>query len=269
MALGGFVGVVFFPSWGAALVTLGLMFLTLCIGHSVGMHRLLIHRSFETPRILEYILVYLGTLVGMAGPKGMIQIHEIRDWQQQQTDCHSFAKHDVGFWQDAFWQMHCELKLDYPPKLHIEDSILHNGVYDWLERTWRWQQLPLAIGLFLWGGIGFVLWGVFLRVAVSLAGHWCTVHFAHTVGHRPFANDRIAIDGRNLPFWGLFTFGEAFHNNHHAFPRSARMGHDWSQIDPGWWVIQVLAVFGLAWNIHVPEHCNPDLRHAECQVRPG
>ncbi|ABD53628.1 acyl-CoA desaturase [Jannaschia sp. CCS1] len=258
MALGGVVGVVVFPSWGAAGVTLVLMLLTLCLGHSVGMHRLLIHRSFRTPRWLEYVLMYLGTLVGMAGPIGMFQIHEIRDWQQQQPDCHSFAKHDVGFWRDAMWQMHCEQRLDHPPALHIEDRVAQDPFYRWLEATWRWQQLPLAALLFAMGGVGFVLWGIGLRVAVSLAGHWVTVHFAHTRGERPFVQDDIAVDGRNLPALGFVTFGEAFHNNHHAFPRSARMGHHAGQIDPGWWVIRTLGAVGLAWDIRTP-HSNDTL----------
>ena len=253
MAMAGLVGVVVFPSWLAASVTFALMLLTLCLGHSVGMHRLLIHRSFEAPKWLEYMLVYLGTLVGMAGPIGMFHIHEIRDWQQQQPDCHSFAKHNVGFWRDALWQMHCEQVLDHPPVLHIESRVTEDRFYRWLEATWRWQQLPLAAALFAYGGIGLVLWGIGLRVAVSLAGHWITVHFAHTVGDRPFVQDDIAIDGRNLNAFGLVTFGEAFHNNHHAFPRSARMGHTAAQIDPGWWVIRGLAALGLAWNINTPQ----------------
>ncbi|MEJ6390777.1 acyl-CoA desaturase [Gymnodinialimonas ulvae] len=253
MAAMGIIGVAFFPSWGAAGITLLLMLLTLCLGHSVGMHRLLIHRSFETPLWVEHALVYLGTLVGMAGPIGMFKIHEIRDWQQQQPDCHSFAKHDVGFWRDALWQMHYEQMLVHPPVLHVEPRVTRDRFYRFLEATWRWQQLPLALGLFALGGVGFVLWGIGLRVAVSLAGHWITVHFAHTRGERPFVQDDIAIDGRNLPGLGLVTFGEAFHNNHHAFPRSARMGHDASQIDPGWWVIRTLAALGLAWNIRTPD----------------
>ena len=253
MAVMGLAGVIFFPSWEAAGITLALMLLTLCLGHSVGMHRLLIHRSFETPLWVEHILVYLGTLVGMAGPIGMFHIHEIRDWQQQQPDCHSFAKHDVGFWRDALWQMHYEQVLDHPPVLHIERRVTEDRFFRFLEATWRWQQLPLAAVLFALGGVGFVLWGIGLRVAVSLAGHWITVHFAHTRGERPFVQDDIAIDGRNLPGLGLVTFGEAFHNNHHAFPRSARMGHDPSQIDPGWWVIRTMAALSLAWNIRTPD----------------
>lgn len=249
----GVVGGILWFSWAAVAVFFGLMLLTLCLGHSVGMHRLLIHRSFQTPRWLEYTLVYLGALVGMAGPIGMFRIHEIRDWQQNQPDCHSFAKHDVGFWRDAFWQMHCEQVLSHPPVLLIEDRVARDRFYLWLERAWRWQQLPLAAVLYLIGGWGFVFWGVSLRIAVSLAGHWCTVHFAHTHGQRPFVQNGIAVDGRNLPSLGLITFGESWHNNHHAFPRSARMGHNSRQIDPGWWVIRTLAATGLAWNLKVPD----------------
>ena len=262
MALAGLAGVVFFPSWEAAAITFALMLLTLCLGHSVGMHRLLIHRSFEIPRWLEYTLVYLGTLVGMAGPIGMFHIHETRDWQQQQPDCHSFAKHDVGFWRDALWQMHCEQQLSHPPALSIEPRVTEDPFYRWLEGTWRWQQLPLALLLFALGGVGFVLWGIGLRIATSLAGHWITVHFAHTRGERPFVDDTIAVDGRNLPALGLVTFGEAFHNNHHAFPRSARMGHHAGQIDPGWWVIQALGAMGLAWNIRTPAGSTPTFEEA-------
>ncbi len=254
MLLAGSVGGVMYFSLNALVVFFVLLIATLCLGHSVGMHRLLIHRSYEAPLWLEHVLVYLGTLVGMAGPLGMFRIHEIRDWQQNQPDCHSFAKHDVGFWKDAFWQMHCEQVLAHPPDLVIEDRATQDRFYQWLETHWRWQQLPLGVALYLIGGPGFVFWGVCLRVAVSLTGHWCTVHFAHTHGERPYVLENIAVDGRNLPKLGLLTFGEAWHNNHHAYPSSARMGHTLSQLDPGWWIIKCLSAVGLAWNIKVPDH---------------
>ena len=75
MAL-GIAGIILYPQWDAALVFVILCAVTICGGQSVGMHRLLIHRSFEAPRWLEYLLVWLGTLVGMAGPFGMIRAHD-------------------------------------------------------------------------------------------------------------------------------------------------------------------------------------------------
>lgn len=74
-------------TWSALGVFILLTAVTICLGHSVGMHRLLIHRSFSTHIWIEHFLVYLGTLVGMAGPFGMIYAHDIRDWAQRQPGC--------------------------------------------------------------------------------------------------------------------------------------------------------------------------------------
>lgn len=105
--------------------------------------------------------------------------------------------------------MHYKQVLDHPPVLHIESRVTQDRFYRFLEATWRWQQLPLAAALFAVGGVGFVLWGVGLRVAISLAGHRITAHFAHARGERPFVQDNIAIDGRIE--WdaakSLWTFG--------------------------------------------------------------
>lgn len=85
MIAGGIAAVTLTPSWGGFLIFLGTTTITICAGHSVRMHRLLIHKAFQTPKWLEYILVWLGTLVGMAGPFGMIRAHDMRDWHQRQS----------------------------------------------------------------------------------------------------------------------------------------------------------------------------------------
>src|SRR4051812_35161250 len=96
---------------------------TLCAGHSVGMHRRLIHNSFQCPLWLEYICVYLGVMVGMAGPIGMIRIHDMRDWAQRQPQCHGYYAHRAGFWRDAWRQMHCELRLRHPPRVRLRPRV--------------------------------------------------------------------------------------------------------------------------------------------------
>ena len=103
------------------------------------------------------------------------------------------------------------------------------------------------------GGIGLVFWGVSLRIAVSLFGHWMVRHFAHRKGHQGWVIDGLPVQGYNLPGIGFLTFGENWHGNHHAFPHSARLGVDPGQSDPGWWFIQVLAAVGLARNVSGPE----------------
>lgn len=241
-------------SWDALALFVVTTAVTICAGHSVGMHRLLIHRSFRTHIYIEHALVYLGTLVGMAGPFGMIKAHDIRDWAQRQTECHPLHAHRASFFVDAFWQMHCAVALNHPPRFVIEPRVANDRFYRFLERTWMAQQLPWAILFYALGGWSWVVWGVAVRVSVSLTGHWLVGHYAHRQGHQGWAVDQVAVQGYNLPVAGLVTFGEAFHGNHHAFPESARLGLERGQIDLGWVFIRTLTQIGLASEIKLPEN---------------
>lgn len=237
---------------GAIAVMLALTALTIAAGHSVGMHRLLIHRSFTSPLWLEHLLIYLGTLVGMAGPMGMIRAHDLRDWHQRQSHCPPHPSHGAGFWRDAWWQMHCRYALTNPPYLQIEPAVADDPVLRGLEATWRLQQLPLALFLYALGGWPWVLWGVSTRITLSLTGHFAIGHFAHRAGHQGWRIADLPVQGYNLARFGLITFGEAFHGNHHAFPHSARLGLEAGQHDPGYWLIQGLAALHLAHHIRLP-----------------
>ena len=253
----GLTGIWLFPQWDAALIFVLLSGLTICAGHSVGMHRLLIHRSFSTPPWLARLLVWLGTLVGMAGPFGMIRAHDLRDWHQRQSTCPPHPAHDASFWQDAWWQLCCTYDLRHPPDLRIEAEVAHDPYYRWIERTWMLQQLPPALLLFAFGGWAYVLWGISLRIAVSLIGHWAIGHFAHRRGHQGWLIADLPVQGYNLPGWSLLTFGENWHGNHHAFPHSAQLAQDPGQHDPGFVFIRILAVFGLAWDIQTAHSAPP------------
>ncbi len=140
------------PSWGGAALFVATSAVTLCFGHSVGMHRRLIHGSFRCPLWLEYLCVYLGTLVGMAGLLGMIRIHDLRDWAQRQSDCHAYLRHARPLFGDAWWQLHCGLRLDGPPAFQLEPRLAADRFYAFLERTWMLQQIPWAVLLFACGG---------------------------------------------------------------------------------------------------------------------
>jgi len=230
---------------------------TICLGHSVGMHRLLIHRSFRTPLWIERLLVYLGTLVGMAGPFGMIYAHDIRDWAQRQRDCHDLYAHRRSFLTDAFWQMHCAVVLDRPPGFVIEERVRRDRFYRFLEATWMAQQIPVALLLLALGGLPWAVWGIAVRISVSLTGHWLVGHFAHRGGDQGWSVDNVAVQGYNLPRFGLVTFGESFHGNHHAFPESAMLGIEPGQPDLGWHFIRLLARLGLASAVKLPHMIVP------------
>jgi fatty-acid desaturase len=140
-------------TWSALCVFLALCLITLCCGHSVGFHRRLIHRSFRCPKWLERILIYLGTVVGMGGPFWTVRTHDMRDWAQRSPDCHPFFAHKKGFWQDAWWYLHCRIALEHPPRLDPGPEFRDDRFYQWLNRTAMWQQLPIAMVLFVLGGL--------------------------------------------------------------------------------------------------------------------
>lgn len=240
--------------WDAAIVACLLTIATLCFGHTIGFHRLLIHRSFACPRWLEYCLVYLGVLVGMGGPRRIVYMHDIRDWSQRHPQCHPFFVHKMPIWLDWFWQMHCELKLRHPPAFRPDEPITEPLAYRILDRTWMLQQLPLALCLYYLGGIPWVVWGVCVRVTISLTGHWLVGYIAHNAGSQTWIVEGAAVQGYNIRGLGLITMGEAWHNNHHAFPDSARLGLKSGQTDPGWWALLLLRRVGLVKNIQLPEN---------------
>jgi stearoyl-CoA desaturase (delta-9 desaturase) len=257
MAGATIVGGVSTFSAGALALYVATTMLVLLFGHSLGSHRKLIHASFDCPRWLEYILVYLGVQVGLAGPLGLLRQHELRDYAQRLPECHDFLRHGRGFWRDAWWQLCCELRLSREPALVIEPRIADNRFYRLLERTWMLQHLPWAVLFFWWGGWGFVVWGVCARVTAGVFGHWIIGFLAHNHGEMHHVVEGAAVQGRNVRWTSLLTMGESWHNNHHAFPGSARLGLREGEWDPGWWALSALARLGLVSNLRLPEDLAP------------
>ena len=249
-------GITYF-SWGAVGAFLGLSIIILCGGHSLGMHRKLIHDSFDCPRWLERLGVYLGTLVGLGGPFTMMRAHDMRDWAQRRAACHPFFSQHSSIARDWFLQMHMKLELENGPKMVFPEKLTRDPVMVWLQRTVWLQQIPLAILLFQIGGLGWVAWGISGRIIISITGHWLVGWFAHNHGPRDWHIHGHATQGHNVPgplsLFGFITFGECWHNNHHAFPESARLGVMRGQVDPGWWVLCALEKLGLVRNLVTPD----------------
>lgn len=176
----------------------------------------------------------------------------MRDWHQRQRECPPHPAHRTGFFHDAWWQLCCRYDLERPPRFVVERRVAQDTIYIWIERTWWLQNLPLAVVLYAFGGWAWVLWGISLRILVSLFGHWWIGHVAHRRGHQGWVVAGLPVQGFNVKGWGFVTFGENWHGNHHAFPYSARLGVERGQIDPGFWLISTLRTLGLAWNVREP-----------------
>lgn len=244
-------------SWGAFFVFIVLSGVTLCAGHSVGFHRRLIHRSFKCARWLERLLVWMGTIVGIGGPLWTIRTHDTRDWSQRQPQCHDYLAHRQGLVKDAWYNLHCKFVLDQPPGFNPGAEIMNDKFIRFLDRTWMLQQLPIAIVLFLLGGFSWIVWGVFVRVAACTTMHWYISYFAHTRGPQSWLVDGAGVQAHDVPIAAIPTFGESWHNNHHAFPASAKHGLYPGQIDLGWNFLLVLEFFGLVWDLQVPSNLPP------------
>jgi len=254
MLISWLIGGTYFLSWGALAAFFITSAITLCFGHSLGMHRKFIHQSYDCPDWMEKLGVWLGTLVGLGGPFTMMHTHDMRDWAQRQSACHPFFAHQTHMVQDFWWQIHCKLHLEHKPDFHFPKNLKGSKFYRILQASSMLQQIPIGLVLFLIGGWGFVFWGVCGRVTISILGHWFIGYFAHNRGDRDWHVQGAAVQGHNIHFCGLITFGECWHNNHHAFPGSAKLGLSTGQIDPGWWVLKRLERFGLVTDIVLPQH---------------
>jgi stearoyl-CoA desaturase (delta-9 desaturase) len=207
----------------------------------------------------------------MAGPYGMVRLHDFRDWAQRQPACHDYSCHRTGFWRDAWWQLHCTLVLKHPPKFRLEPRLACDHFYAFVERTWMCQQLPWALLFFALGSWSWLVWGICVRVSVCVTGHWLIGHYSHRKGGQSWIIDDVAAQGYNVGIAGLISMGESWHNNHHAFPGSAKLGLLPGQIDLGWWLIRTFAALGLASNIKTPDSLAPrsGLRRVEPASAPG
>jgi fatty-acid desaturase len=252
MLAGSLVGGALTVSWHALVLFVGSTAFVLLFGHSLGSHRKLVHNSFQCPRWLEYLLIYSGVMVGLAGPLGLLRQHELRDYAQRLSTCHDYLRHGRSPLRDAWWQLCCDLRLASPPTIQIEPRIAHDRFLQFLERTWMAQQLPWALLLYLFGGWAFIWWGVCARVTAGIFGHWAIGYLAHNHGELHREVTGAAVQGHNVRFTSLLTMGECWHNNHHAFPGSARLGLTPEEWDPGWWVICGLSRLNLVWAVRLP-----------------
>jgi fatty-acid desaturase len=242
----GAVVALFMFTWKAFAIAMFLWWVSGSVGIGIGYHRLLTHRGYKTPVWLEYFLTTCGTLALEGGPIAWVATHRIHHQNtDKEGDPHSPG--DGGLWAHMGWiitgkAMHrntAEL-LPYVPDLR------KHKFHRWISK-WHWVPLA-ALGAVLYGigGWSCVMWGIFLRTVVGLHATWLVNSATHMWGSRRF----LTGDTSTNSFWvAILTFGEGWHNNHHAAPQSARHGLAWYEIDVNWYGIAALRFLGLVWDV--------------------
>ncbi len=244
----GAIAALFMFSWQALAVAVVLYWVGIGFGISMGYHRLHTHRSYKVPRLLEYFFAVCGTLTLEGGPIFWVATHRIHHQKSDQNgDPHS--PRDGAFWAHMGWLLFGEAKHNNTRLMSkYAPDLAKDPFYVWLN-NYHWVPLiVLSVILFAVGGWPFLLWGACLRVVLGLHGTWLVNSATHMWGKRRFAT---RDDSRNNWWVALLTFGEGWHNNHHANPTSARHGLAWYELDLSWIQITVLKWLGIAKSIKV------------------
>lgn len=231
------------------LVGLILTILTVCLGHSIGLHRGVIHKSYKTSKLVRNVLLYLFTLTGLGGPLSWLKLHYYRDYWQNRKDCPKYFSYEHSLRKDFWWNLHLAF---YPKSLNnygIPQEDLEDNWLKWLEKTWYIHNLVLAFGIFIFFGLNTMLVLVFLRISITILAHWYIGYASHKYGYAHFEIEEAKESGFNDALLGFISFGEGFHNNHHAYPRSANFSSKWYEIDLGWYVILGLKKLNLIYQV--------------------
>jgi stearoyl-CoA desaturase (Delta-9 desaturase) len=244
------------------LVVFAIVYLATGFGVTVGFHRHLTHRSFETSRGVRAVLAALGS-AAIEGPviSWVADHRKHHTFSDEEGDPHSpHVGHGRGVRGILRGLFHAHLGWLFRhdqrgSKERFAPDLLSDPVIRFIDRSFLlWAVVGLAvpfglgvaIGGTVFAGLTGLLWGGAVRMFVIHHLTYSINSLCHVFGRRPFDT---GDESRNLAWLAPLTFGEAWHNNHHAFPTSAAHGMRWWELDPSSLVIRSLERVGLAWDV--------------------
>ena len=243
-------------SWSGLILFVVLCWVSGNLGITLCYHRLLTHRSFKTVKWFEYFLTSCACLAWQGGPINWVGTHRIHHkHSDEEGDPHSPVQ-DGFAWAHVFWCMH--KKTDGMMAKDAAKDLERDFGQRWMNKLFFVPQFVLAVALY---GIGYavgghqlalswIVWGVCLRTIFVYHGTWFVNSASHTWGYRNFETKDAST---NLWWVAIISFGEGWHNNHHAHQRSAAHGLRWYEFDLTYWIIRGLSVVGLASDIVLPK----------------
>src|SRR5215204_3173241 len=244
------------------LAILVAMYVLTAAGVTVGYHRLLTHRSFRTHKATEYLFAVLGSMAVQGSVIAWVADHRKHHAHTDvEGDPHSpHVGHGDGvlgslrgLWHAHvgwLWSTHGEARAHKYAKDLVEDRGMRILNRKFPLIVVASLAIPAVIGGLLswslWGAFNGMLWGGFARIFFQHHVTWSVNSVCHFFGKRRFDVE----DHSTNVFWlAIPSFGESWHHNHHAFPRSASHGLKWWEIDPSAMVIKLMRRLGLAWDV--------------------
>jgi stearoyl-CoA desaturase (delta-9 desaturase) len=245
------------------IILLVSMWLLTGLGVTVGYHRLFTHRTFKATRPVMIALAILGSMAGQGGVVSWVALHRRHhECSDREGDPHSPNLSGDGFLGGLRGLIHSHYlwmhRHEYPNIVHYAPDLIRNRA---LVKVARYYYQWVVLGLLLpalvgglvsmsWqGAVSGFFWGGVVRMFVLEHIVWAINSFLHMFGTKNYESRENSHNGG---VFALLTLGEAWHNNHHAFPDSPSFGLDWYRLDPGYWLIKLLAVAGLASDLKVP-----------------
>jgi stearoyl-CoA desaturase (Delta-9 desaturase) len=239
-------------SWLDLGLLIGFQVMTV-MGISLGYHRMLTHGAFQAKAPVRFALLFAAIQSLQGGPATWAATHRRHHaLADREGDPHSPLE---GLWHSHFGWL---WKGNLVSRGRAYDKLMQDPIVRFFERTQLlWFGLTFVIPGFIalaitgsWAAFGSgVLWGGAVRVFLVHHVTWSVNSVCHAFGTRPYKSPDLA---RNNAMFGLLSFGESWHNNHHAFPSSAYLGHRWYQFDPGRYVLAVLRRLRLVDRVVIP-----------------
>ncbi len=251
------VGAAFAPwtfTWQALAVMLVLHWFNGCIGITLGFHRLLTHSSLQTYKPVKYFFAFVGGLAGEGSAIDWVSNHRKHHaCSDQEGDPHS--PRDGAWWSHMLWLAY--VLSGEARERHVNrwaPDLAKDPVMQWIGAMFIPSHIVMGAALM---GIGYAMGGwpmawsflvytVFLRLVLVLHATWLVNSASHMWGYK---NYETTDDSRNNWFVALITYGEGWHNNHHAYPRMAPHGHKWWEFDITYSMIRLMKATGLAWDV--------------------
>jgi len=253
------------PVMFETILVAGALYFLMILGGSVGFHRLIAHRCFKTSRFMKYFLLILGSMNAQGSLIYWVSNHR-RHHQNSDSDGDPHSPHiKDGKRVGSKWQgfVHAQVTWTYTHKLtsstHYAKDLMRDSDLRFINAHYfNWVLLGLLIpGLLValisqsaYGLIEGVIWGGLVRILFTTHATNSINSLCHLIGHRSYDTNDLST---NIAWLSLVTVGESWHNNHHAYPVSARFGLKWWQLDLGYYFIVLLQKAGLVWDVRTPD----------------